>query len=136
MNPQIVTGALVGVLAVCVAFFVVRSYRGRHRRSDAAAAQEAGLAVESEASKMVRSWAGDRHCAVCSAPLTETAGHHIALLDGGGMTREWVDITVARLPAALGSSVPICWNCHIAATFRRQHPELVTDREDGAVRVK
>jgi len=52
------------------------------------------------------------------------------------MTREWVDIAPERLQAAPASSVPVCWNCHIAATFRRQHPELVTDREETAVRVK
>jgi hypothetical protein len=23
---------------------------------------------------------------------------------------------------------PVCWDCHIAQTFRREHAELVTDR--------
>ncbi|MBM3808875.1 MAG: hypothetical protein FJW22_11870 [Acidimicrobiia bacterium] len=91
---------------------------------------------ESEVSRMVRAWASDHQCATCGAALSETAGHHIALLDSSGMTREWVDIAPERLQAAPASSVPVCWNCHIAATFRRQHPELVTDREETAVRVK
>jgi hypothetical protein len=24
--------------------------------------------------------------------------------------------------------LPVCWNCHIAQTFRRVHPELVVVR--------
>jgi hypothetical protein len=136
MNSQLVTGAIVGVLAVLVAWLFVRSRRARHLQQDAAASHDSSHKPESEASRTVRAWASGRVCASCGAPLTETAGHHIALLEPSGMTREWVDIADHRLPAALASSVPICWNCHIAATFRREHPELVTDREDAAVRVK
>ena len=31
---------------------------------------------------------------------------------------------------ALATSLPMCWNCHVAESFRRLHPELVTDRDD------
>jgi hypothetical protein len=137
MSSQLVTGALVGVLALIVGWLVVRSLRGRHRRQDATGmSPDMGTGPESEASRTVRAWASGRACASCGAPLTETAGHHIALLDPRGLTREWVDLSVERLPAALESSVPVCWNCHIAAMFRREHPELVTDREDAAVRTR
>ena len=27
---------------------------------------------------------------------------------------------------------PVCWNCHIAESFRREHPDLVTDRDNRA----
>jgi len=59
------------------------------------------------------------------------SGHHIALLEPSGITREWVDVAADRLPLALATSLPLCWNCHLAASFRRMHPELVTDREEG-----
>jgi len=52
------------------------------------------------------------------------------------MTREWVDVGADRLALALATSLPLCWNCHVAATFRRTHPELVTDRDDRTVQVK
>lgn len=98
----------------------------------------AAQAPESSASAVVKAWARGRPCAACGGELVESrlAGHHIALLEPSGMTREWVDVAADRLPLALATSLPICWNCHVAETFRRQHPELVTDREDTTVHVK
>ena len=29
---------------------------------------------------------------------------------------------------AMSASLPVCWNCHVAPTFRREHPGLVVDR--------
>ena len=55
--------------------------------------------------------------------------HHIALYEPGGKSREWVDVATDRLPLALATTLPMCWNCHVAATFRELHPELVTDRD-------
>lgn len=110
------------------------SERGPCEQPCAVAAQ----APESSASAMAHSWAHDKTCVSCGAWLlaSEKAGHHFALRDQSGMTREWVDVAADRLPVALTTSFPMCWNCHIAETFRRQHPELVTDREDAAVHVQ
>ena len=33
-----------------------------------------------------------------------------------------------QLPEIFATHQPVCWNCHIAESFRRLHPELVTDR--------
>lgn len=98
----------------------------------------AAHAATSAPSAIVKAWAQGRQCASCGGALVESrlAGHHIALLEPGGVTREWVDVAADRLPLALATSLPLCWNCHIAETFRRRHPELVTDREDAAVHVK
>ena len=103
------------------------SERGSCEQPCAVAAQ----APESAASAMAREWAGTRTCTACGVSLlaSEGAGHHFALRDASGMSREWVDIAAERLPVALTSSLPMCWNCHIAETFRREHPELVTDRD-------
>jgi hypothetical protein len=103
------------------------SERGPCEQPCAAAAQ----APESAASAMAREWAAMRTCTACGASLlaSEGAGHHFALRDTGGVSREWVDIAAERLPIELTSSLPMCWNCHIAETFRREHPELVTDRD-------
>jgi hypothetical protein len=92
-------------------------------------------APAASASVLVTRWAKGRMCVWCGGALTESRfmGHHIALLEPGGMTREWVDVATDRLPLALATSLPLCWNCHVAATFRRVHPELVTDREDGSI---
>lgn len=89
----------------------------------------------SAASALVTAWAKNRNCVTCGRALVEHAfvGHHIALLEPSGVTREWVDVAVERLPLALATSLPVCWNCHQAATFRRLHPELVVDRDDMTV---
>lgn len=99
---------------------------------------EAGHLPEASASAVVKEWARGRTCAMCRGPVTESwfVGHHIALLEPTGMTREWVDVGADRLPLALATSLPLCWNCHVAATFRRTRPDLVTDRDDRAVHVK
>jgi hypothetical protein len=50
-----------------------------------------------------------------------------------GRTVEWRDLPAQTLPAALETAEPVCWNCHIAETFRRAHPELVVDRPGDIV---
>jgi hypothetical protein len=98
----------------------------------------AAEAPESSAAAVVKAWAKGRQCVTCGGELADSrlAGHHIGLLEPSGMTREWVDVAADRLPLALATSLPLCWNCHVAATFRRLHPELVTDRDEAAVHVK
>jgi hypothetical protein len=87
---------------------------------------------ESDAASIVRAWAAGQRCVSCSSLVSEPPGAetHVALLDPNGVTREWVDIGADRLTLALATSLPVCWNCHVSATFRRLHPELVTDRGD------
>ena len=86
---------------------------------------------ESATAALVLAWADGRQCVSCGGPVREShfTGHHVSLLDPSGLTREWVDIGADRLTLALATSLPVCWSCHVSATFRRQHPELVTDRE-------
>lgn len=40
----------------------------------------------------------------------------------------WDDIPAADLSAALESHEPLCSDCVVTETFRRQHPELVVER--------
>jgi hypothetical protein len=97
----------------------------------------AAQAPESATSAVVKAWAQDQRCASCGGELVESRlGHHIALLEPDGTTREWVDVAADRLPLALVTSLPVCWNCHVAATFRRMYPQLITDREEEAVHVR
>ena len=41
---------------------------------------------------------------------------------------EWAQVTPENLPAILAVYRPVCWTCHVTDTFRREHPELVVDR--------
>jgi hypothetical protein len=100
---------------------------------DQRCAASAQLANASPAA-LVKAWAKGQPCASCGGELTESrfTGHHVALLEPNGTTREWVDVAADRLALALATSLPVCWNCHVAATFRRTYPELVTDRDERA----
>ena len=53
----------------------------------------------------------------------------IALLDPDHRTIEWRQLRPEQLPDVFSTHRPVCWNCHVAETFRRLHPELVVDRE-------
>jgi hypothetical protein len=85
---------------------------------------------DSAATRIVYAWAQNQVCTYCGKPLEEAEafGRHVALRGADGITREWLDIATERLRDALESEAPVCWNCHVAESFRRTRPELVTDR--------
>lgn len=71
-----------------------------------------------------------RPCVFCQKPIEHVAflDHYPALLQSEGTTIAWPDVPLERLRDAVHSQPPVCWNCHVAETFRRTYPELVTDR--------
>lgn len=79
---------------------------------------------------IVNRWYAGQSCVFCHKPFGEIHWHDHppALLDYRLHTVEWTDIPVERLQDAFKTHWPVCWNCHIAETFRRVHPELVVDR--------
>ncbi len=88
------------------------------------------LSDDTSTARIVERWAADKTCVFCRKPLREAPvlGHHIALRSPDGSTTEWPEIAAESLPAALAADAPVCWDCHVVETFRRVHPELVTDR--------
>jgi hypothetical protein len=54
--------------------------------------------------------------------------HKRALLNAEGFTVELSRIPLSTINEAMATYFPVCWNCHIAQTFRREHPELFVDR--------
>lgn len=81
---------------------------------------------------LVATWAAGKQCVYCRKKLDDVEapffGHHVALLGSDRVTTEWPDVPPTDLVDALESRAPVCWNCHVVETFRRVHPELVTDR--------
>jgi hypothetical protein len=73
-------------------------------------------------------WYHGKSCAYCGHPIAGpgTSGHPAALVGPDQITVEWP----SAVPDDQGftSYLPVCWNCHVAETFRRVHPELVVDR--------
>ncbi len=83
---------------------------------------------------IVSGWYEDKNCAVCNRPLGKL--HHLdhvpALRGPDGKTVPWNEMRPEQLPEILSTHSPVCWNCHIAERFRREHLELVVDRHRHA----
>jgi hypothetical protein len=79
---------------------------------------------------MLASWYGGKACVLCGRPFGEIdwLERKPALLAPRGITVEWREVPAETLPGVLSTHSPVCWSCHIAETFRRRFPELVTDR--------
>jgi len=87
---------------------------------------------------IVSQWYEGRQCALCHKAFGPL--HHLdhapALMTPDHKTIEWTYIRPQQLPEVFATHEPLCWNCHVAETFRRVHPELVVDREYEAKRLR
>ena len=79
---------------------------------------------------IVNQWYAGKECVFCHQPFHEIHWHDHppALLDEENRTVEWKDIHAENLQQAFRTHLPVCWNCHIAQTFRRVHSELIVVR--------
>lgn len=75
-------------------------------------------------------WYQGQNCVYCHKPFTHIHWHDHppALLDAERKTIQWNEVPPERLQETMRTHLPVCWDCHIAETFRRDHPELVVDR--------
>jgi hypothetical protein len=79
---------------------------------------------------VLEKWYRGKECAFCKRPFDEIGfvDHKPALLGADGITLEWNDVPLSSVTDAMSKDLPVCWNCHIAQTFRRDHPDLVVER--------
>ena len=98
-------------------------------RCDAPCLQEAADPASTTRAIVERALKG-KACAFCGKKIERTAflDHYAALLQPDLTTIEWPEVPPERLREALIRQRPVCWDCHVAEAFRRQYPELVTDR--------
>lgn len=75
-------------------------------------------------------WYKGKRCVFCRGLFDEPdlIDHRPALLNPEGITLEWDEISLPNLTQSMETHQPVCWNCHVAQTFRREHPDLVVDR--------
>jgi hypothetical protein len=77
----------------------------------------------------VTRWYGDKSCVVCGKPLgaIDWYDRKPAVMDPQGLARQWPELAPETLPEVLATHRPVCFDCYVAETFRREHPELVVD---------
>jgi hypothetical protein len=87
---------------------------------------------------IVSKWYGGKSCVFCHKQIGPL--HHLdhapALLGPDARTLEWNQFRPEQLPEVFSKHQPVCWNCHVAETFRRTHPELVVDRKPEPKRIR
>jgi len=85
---------------------------------------------------IVNQWYQGQKCAYCQKPFSEIHWHDHppALVDAEHKTIQWNEIPTEKLQETMGRCKPVCWSCHVAETFRREHPERVVDRAAAPLR--
>jgi hypothetical protein len=106
---------------------------GRAACNQACAGQIAVDPKGTLATTMLKNWYAGRTCSVCRRPIGRVTGGEPrpGLLNPASPSHEilsWDDVPPDQLSAALATHLPVCANCHVAESFRRQFPDLVTDR--------
>jgi hypothetical protein len=103
---------------------------GRRGCGQACLAQIRSAPADCLVRTIVTSWYRGKRCVLCGRSLDEIEWleHRPALMSPEGRTVQWVDVPAEHLPRLLATFRPVCWSCHIAETFRREHPGLVVDR--------
>ncbi len=86
---------------------------------------------------IITRWYQGQKCAYCHKPFGEIHWHDHppALLDSERKTVEWNKVPAEKLQEVLRTHWPVCWSCHMAETFRREHPELVVERHESPLRM-
>jgi hypothetical protein len=79
---------------------------------------------------IAQQWYRGRACAYCRQPIEKIHwhDHRPALLSPEKKTVQWSEIPAEKLQDVFETHLPVCWSCHIAETFRREHPERIVDR--------
>ncbi len=78
-------------------------------------------------------WYANKVCAFCGQPFgnIQWAVQKPALLTGGQVSVDIASIAADKLPEILADAKPVCFACHTATSWVRQHPDLVTDRSSN-----
>jgi len=89
---------------------------------------------------IVINWFNDKNCVYCGRSIAEVkewwVDHKPALLTPEKKTIFWNEFPAEKLPELFTQCAPVCWSCNVTEKFRREHPELVTDREPSELRIR
>jgi hypothetical protein len=86
------------------------------------------------AGDLLRAWFAGKTCAICERPIPpiHRIEQHPGLMNPASSSHEviaWEQFARdEHLPDMLETHAPVCSNCVMAETFRRQYPDLVVER--------
>jgi hypothetical protein len=81
--------------------------------------------------QLLTNWYVSKACVFCGKVFGKInwTDHKPALMNAEeSKTVEWPEVPTEMLPQVLSTHLPVCWNCHVAETFRREHLDLVVER--------
>ena len=75
-------------------------------------------------------WYRGKTCLYCGKPFEDLQwiDHKPALQSPEGALMRWTGVPLENLSTVLETHLPVCWNCYIAQSFRRDHPDMVVYR--------
>jgi hypothetical protein len=78
--------------------------------------------------RLTRWYEGSR-CELCGRDIGEIhwGDHRPALMTPDRRTLEWDEVRPEALAEVLATHHRVCWDCHMAESFRTRHPDLVID---------
>lgn len=105
-------------------------WESRERCAEPCLSQIVSDAASCQLTTLARQWYAGRTCVYCGKRIFdgETLEPHAALRAPDDTTVEWAVVPPEDLIRVFRTHQPVCWNCHVAESFRRLHPELVVDR--------
>jgi hypothetical protein len=108
--------------------------RGRCRQPCLLALTRAGQAATVDA--VMTDWYSGHRCSVCGGPVRHVASHARtpALAGPDGVTVEWRSLPPEQLVDLFDTHRAVCWDCHLAESFRRLNPDLYVDRPAPSAR--
>lgn len=88
---------------------------------------------------IVIDWFNEKQCIYCGKQIAEVkewwVDHKPALLTPEKQIVTWNEFAAEQLPELFEKCEPVCWSCAVTETFRREHPELVSDRAPTPLRI-
>ena len=89
---------------------------------------------------IVINWFNDKNCVYCGKSIAEVkewwVDHKPALLTPQKQIVVWNEFAAEQLPELFEKCEPVCWSCAATETFRKEHPELVSDRAPTPLRIR
>ncbi len=78
---------------------------------------------------MLTDWYQGEHCVLCGREFGQIlwSDRKPVLMSPQRVRMEWDEVAPETLPQVLATHDRVCWNCHMAESFRTLHPDLVLD---------